>query len=160
VHSCVGYSDRVPLFDDRDEFPRFLDPVIDVRRSPLDVVGCGGRGLWRAGQRWPFTLRVSSAAIGVQVVVAVVIAVLHLGLLQLAAHWIAQAAPEMDRPAYSGLEFFNVWRFGIELLVYGFIWSACAAFNTQLAAQKDAMHSLELERPAFERPFARPADAA
>ena len=102
--------------------------------------------LWRAGQRWPFTLRVSSAAIGVQVVVAVVIAVLHLGLLQLAAHWIAQAAPEMDRPAYSGLEFFNVWRFGIELLVYGFIWSACAAFNTQLAAQKDAMHSLELER--------------
>jgi LytS/YehU family sensor histidine kinase len=102
--------------------------------------------LWRAGQRWPFTLRVSSAAVGVQVVVAVVIAVLHLGLLQLAAHWIAQAAPEMDRPAYSELEFFNVWRFGIELLVYGFIWSACAAFNTQLAAQKDAMHSLELER--------------
>src|SRR5882762_3752424 len=44
LHSCVGHSDRVPLFDDRDEFPRFLDPVIDVRRSPLDVVGCGGRG--------------------------------------------------------------------------------------------------------------------
>jgi signal transduction histidine kinase len=102
--------------------------------------------LRRIGKRWPSTLRVSPAAMGVQFVVAVVVALLHLGLLELAAHWIARAGPELERAAYSGLEFFSVWRFGIEFLVYGLIWAACAAVNTQLAAQQDAMRSLELER--------------
>ena len=54
--------------------------------------------------------------------------------------------PELERAAYRGLDFFNVWRFGVEFLLYGVIWSACAAVNTQLAAQRDAMRSLELER--------------
>jgi signal transduction histidine kinase len=102
--------------------------------------------LRRIGKRWPSTLRVSPAAMGVQFVVAVVVALLHLGILELAAHWIARAGPELERAAYSGLEFFSVWRFGIEFLIYGLIWSACAAVNTQLAAQQDAMRSLELER--------------
>jgi signal transduction histidine kinase len=102
--------------------------------------------LRRIGKRWPSTLRVSPAAMGVQFVVAVVVALLHLGILELAAHWIARAGPELERAAYSGLEFFSVWRFGIEFLVYGLIWAACAAVNTQLAAQQDAMRSLELER--------------
>jgi sensor histidine kinase YesM len=102
--------------------------------------------LQRTGKRWPFTLRVSSAAIGVQFVVAVVVALLHLGILELAAHWIARVGPELERGAYAGLAFFNIWRFGIEFLVYGLIWSACAAVHSQLAAQQDAMRSLELER--------------
>jgi signal transduction histidine kinase len=102
--------------------------------------------LRRTGKRWPFTLRVSSAAMGVQLVVAVVVALLHLGILELAAHWIARVGPELEKAAYGGLEFFNVWRFGVEFLVYGLIWSACAAVDSQQAAQQDAMRSLELER--------------
>jgi signal transduction histidine kinase len=102
--------------------------------------------LWHAGKRWPFTLRISPAAAAVQLVVAAVVALLHLAILQTAAHWVARTGPELERAAYAGLEFFNVWRFGIEFLVYGLIWSACAAANTQLAAQHDAMRSLELER--------------
>lgn len=102
--------------------------------------------LWRAGKRWPFTLRISPATAGVQLVVAAVIVLLHLAILQIAAHWVARTGPELERAAYAGLEFFNVWRFGIEFLVYSLIWSACAAANTQLAAQRDAMRSLELER--------------
>jgi sensor histidine kinase YesM len=102
--------------------------------------------LQRAGKRWPFTLRVSSAAMGVQFVVAVLVALLHLGILELSAHWIARVGPGLERAAYVGLQFFNVWRFSIEFLVYGLIWSACAAVNTQMAAQHDAMRSLELER--------------
>ena len=102
--------------------------------------------LWQAGKRWPFALRVSAATIGAQLAVAVVIALLHLGMLQLAARWIARVGPELERAAYSGLDFFNVWRFGVEFLLYGVIWSACAAVNTQLAAQRNAMRSLELER--------------
>lgn len=102
--------------------------------------------LWQAGERWPFALKVSAATIGAQLAVAVVIALLHLGLLQLAAQWIARVGPELERTAYRGLVFFSVWRFGVEFLLYGVIWSACAAVNTQLAAQRNAMRSLELER--------------
>lgn len=102
--------------------------------------------LWQAGKHWPFALRVSAATIGAQLAVAVVIALLHLGMLQLAARWIARVGPELERAAYSGLDFFNVWRFGVEFLLYGVIWSACAAVNTQLAAQRNAIRSLELER--------------
>jgi hypothetical protein len=83
---------------------------------------------------------------GVQFIVAIVVALLHLGILELSAHWIARAGPELEGPAYSGLQFFNVWRFGVECLVYGLIWSACAAVITQMAAQQDALRSLELER--------------
>jgi LytS/YehU family sensor histidine kinase len=102
--------------------------------------------LWQAGKRWPFALRVSLATIAAQLAVAAVIALLHLGLLQLAAYWISRVGPELERGAYRGLVFFNVWRFGVEFLLYGVIWSACAGVNIQLAAQRDAMRSLELER--------------
>lgn len=78
--------------------------------------------------------------------VAVAIAVLHLSILHLTAHWIGRVGPEADRAAYGGLEFFNVGRFGIEFLMYGLIWLACSALNTQLAAQRDRMRSLELQR--------------
>jgi hypothetical protein len=43
--------------------------------------------LWRAGKRWPSTLRISPATAGVQLVVAAVIALLHLAILQSATHW-------------------------------------------------------------------------
>lgn len=102
--------------------------------------------LWQAGKRWPLILKVSAATMGVQLVVGVVAALLHLGVLQLAAHGIARFGPALEREAYDGLEFFSVWRFGVEFLLYGLIWSACAAVNTQLAAQRDAMRSLQLER--------------
>jgi sensor histidine kinase YesM len=102
--------------------------------------------LWQAGERWPFVLKVSVATIGAQLAVAVVIALLHLGFLQLAAYWISRVGPELERAAYRGLNFFNVWRFGVEFLLYSVIWSACAVVNIQLAAQRDAMRSLELER--------------
>jgi hypothetical protein len=35
---------------------------------------------------------------------------------------------------------------GVELLRYALIWFACAALHTQLAAQRDTMRSLELEK--------------
>jgi sensor histidine kinase YesM len=102
--------------------------------------------LWQAGERWPFVLKVSVATIGAQLAVAVVIALLHLGFLQLAAYCISRVGPELERAAYRELNFFDVWRFGVEFLLYSVVWSACAVVNIQLAAQRDAMRSLELER--------------
>lgn len=102
--------------------------------------------LWWAGERWPSALRVSVTSVAVHLLVAVGIALIHLALLNASAQWISSTGPESEKAAYGGLRFFDVGRFGIEFLMYGFIWSACVALNTQSAAQRDAMRSLELER--------------
>ncbi len=102
--------------------------------------------LWRAGKRWPSILKVSVANAGVQSVAAAVVAVLHLATLWGTAHWIAHVGSDVQREAYGHLSFFNLGRVGVEFLTYGLVWFACAALNTQLAAQRDAMRSLQLER--------------
>ena|SRR5579863_36695 len=102
--------------------------------------------LWRAGNRWPVTLKISPTALAVQILAALVVVVLHLGLLALATHSIMKFGPSALKHEYDGLNFFCLPRFGMELMVYGLIWFACAALRTQSLAQEDAMRSLELER--------------
>jgi signal transduction histidine kinase len=101
--------------------------------------------LWRAGNRWPGTLRISPATLGIQAVVGIGVVVLHLGVLVVATRWISSLGPR-ELLVYRGIDFFCLPRFGIELLTMGLIWFACAALHTQAAARQDAMRSLELER--------------
>jgi signal transduction histidine kinase len=102
--------------------------------------------LWRAGKRWPSVLKMSAANAGVQLIAAAIVAALHLVTLQLTAHWIAHVGSDVQREVYGQLSFFHLGRIGVEFLTYGLVWFACAALNTQLAAQRDAMRSLQLER--------------
>jgi sensor histidine kinase YesM len=102
--------------------------------------------LWRAGKHWPSTLRVSIASSVGHLFLAVVVALAHLGILQLGTYWIGRLGPQAENAEYYGLQFFNLARFGIEFLLYALIWFACTALNTQLAARRDAMRSLELEK--------------
>lgn len=102
--------------------------------------------LWRAGARWPVALKVSLRTLGIQAPLAVGTAVLHLGILQEATHWIARLGPQAVRAEYDGVSFFCLSRFGMELLLYALIWLACATVNFQLKAQRDAMSALELQR--------------
>lgn len=114
--------------------------------------------LWRAGNRWPLASRVSLKSFAIQLPIAVGIILLHLGLLQLCIWWIAGVGPAGLRSLrwitiapgiaaeYRSLDVFCLPRIGLELLIYGLVWFACSALQTQLAARRDAMHSLELER--------------
>jgi sensor histidine kinase YesM len=102
--------------------------------------------LWRTGGQWPSTLRVSLGSSTSHLFVAVGVALIHLGILQLTVYWLSRVGPPTQRAEYYGLDFFHLWRFGIEVLLYALIWVACAALDTQLAAQRGAMRSLELER--------------
>lgn len=102
--------------------------------------------LWQACTRWPSVLRVSLPNLAVQLLIAASIVALHLAVLQLAVNWIVTAGPDALKAEYRGLQFFCYPRFGMELLVYGLIWFGCAAARTQLAAQRDAMRSMELQR--------------
>jgi signal transduction histidine kinase len=102
--------------------------------------------LWRSTSRWPSALTVSFHTLVVHSLIAVGVVTLHLGLLQEATQLIVRLGPEAAKAEYRGLEFFSLPRFGMELLMYGLCWFACAAVNTQLVAQRDSMRSLELER--------------
>jgi LytS/YehU family sensor histidine kinase len=102
--------------------------------------------LWRAGNRWPMALRVSVASVGLQIAIGSAIVALHLGLLQLGADFIVRVEPTAISAAYAELNLFCLPRFGMELLVFGLIWLACAAVKVQLAAQRDSMRSLELQK--------------
>jgi Histidine kinase len=102
--------------------------------------------LWRSTSRWPSTLRVSFRTLVVHSVIAVGVVTLHLGFLQAATQLIVRFGPEAAKAQYRGLDIFCFPRFGMELLMYGLCWFACAAVNTQLSAQRDSMRSLELER--------------
>ena len=102
--------------------------------------------LWRSTSRWPSALRVSFRTLIVHPVIAVGVVTLHLGLLQEATQLIVRLGPEVVKAEYRGVEFFGLPRFGMELLMYGLCWLACAAVNSQLVAQRDSIRSLELER--------------
>lgn len=102
--------------------------------------------LWRVGTRWSFALRVSPMIFAVHALAAAGVVTLHLGFLHEATRIIVQLGSEAIKAEYRGLEFFSLPRFGMELLIYGFSWLVCVAVNTQLAAQRDSMRSLELER--------------
>jgi LytS/YehU family sensor histidine kinase len=67
-------------------------------------------------------------------------------MLQLATFGIIRLGPELVREEYQGLQFFSLPRFGMAMLIYGLVWLACATVKTQLAAQRDSMRSLDLER--------------
>src|SRR5580704_8831139 len=102
--------------------------------------------LWRSTDRWSSALRVSSRTLVVHSLVAVGVVTLHLGFLREATQLVIRLGPEAVKAEYRGLDFFCFPRFGMELLMYGLCWLACAAVNTQLGAQRDSMRSLELER--------------
>jgi len=102
--------------------------------------------LWRASVRWPFTLTVSAPALAAQMLVALAVVSLHLGILEGARYWIVRTGSARIAAEYGGLNFFCLPRFGLELLIYWLIWFACTALNTQLSARRDAMRSLELEK--------------
>jgi len=102
--------------------------------------------LWRSTSRWPSALKVSSRTLVVHALIAVGVVTLHLGFLLAVTQSIARLGPEAVRAEYQGLDIFCLPRFGMELLLYGLCWLACAAVNTQLGAQRDSMRSLELER--------------
>ena len=110
-------------------------------------------GWWSviAGVLWKLSLRASSSsnlsvrAILVHLPVALVLGAAHLLLL-----WGLGFTPlgwlENQTPASVGRYLFNLNRYGIEILTYGFILGIVGVIQYQIRAQREAMRSLELQR--------------
>ncbi len=101
--------------------------------------------LWRAGERRPFLAGFSSQAILMHAGAATM-----LGLGHLTALW---SLGYTGLGWYGGLPEWTAFhvllsmnRFGIEVLIYGFVFGLVGVIQYQIRAQREKMHSLELER--------------
>jgi len=106
--------------------------------------GCLAGLLWKLAPRYPSLVRFSPVAIAIHLVVASTLAIVHLIALWglgFPFGWHAGATADSTWQAL-----INPNRFGIEFLLYGFLFGIIGAVQHQIRAQQDAMKSLELER--------------
>jgi signal transduction histidine kinase len=101
--------------------------------------------IWRACEQWPATLSLSAEGILIRMAAGIPITLLHLALLRgttrfMARHWSELAG------GYGQIQFFEIGRFGLEFLLYALLWMTCGVLSLKIAAQKDAMHALELRQ--------------
>jgi sensor histidine kinase YesM len=101
--------------------------------------------IWKLGPRRPSTLRFSARSIGLSLLLGCALGAAHLLLLGslgfTSAGW---------RTHFTALqvwmEMLNLNRFGLEILIYGFVFGITGIVQYQIRAQQDAMRALELER--------------
>jgi sensor histidine kinase YesM len=97
--------------------------------------------MWGAAQRWPFILACSTQSFLLNLLFALLLGIAHLTLLEqtvafCSRHW----------NGWTPLNYFNILRFGFELLLYGFLLGFSALLHAQSQAHRDAVRSLELEK--------------
>jgi LytS/YehU family sensor histidine kinase len=79
--------------------------------------------------------------------VAVALAGVHLWLLQSTIQQLMARWPSLRRSAGNGsLDYLDLNRFCFEVLLYGFVFGLTGIIHLQLAAQRDAMRALSLEK--------------
>jgi hypothetical protein len=107
--------------------------------------GLIGAAMWKLGERAPSVLSFSPRAIGLNLLAGCGLGAAHLLLLGslgfIVADWGAHAT------ALAIWEhLLNVNRFGLEILLYGFVFGIAAIAQLQIRAQRDAIQALELQR--------------
>jgi signal transduction histidine kinase len=101
--------------------------------------------LWQMGPKMPSLLRPSALNVALHLLVGGFVATAHLMLLGS----LSLVVPEWKTNAPTLVvltNLLNLNRFGIEILIYGFIFGLVGIFQFQLRAQRDAMRSVELQR--------------
>jgi hypothetical protein len=107
--------------------------------------GCIAAGLWLIGSHKPSLLKFTLPAVCFQVLLGCILAGAHLLLMGT----VVFITPEWhaDRTTLGVLTgALSVNRFGIEILIYGFIFGIAGIVQFQIRAQHDAMRALELEK--------------
>jgi sensor histidine kinase YesM len=100
---------------------------------------------WKIGPMMPALLRLSPSNLALHSIAGCVVATLHLLLLGS----LALVVPEWktNGPTITVLtSMLHLNRFGLEILIYGFIFGLIGIVQFQIRAQDDAMRSLELQR--------------
>lgn len=107
--------------------------------------GCIAGLIWKLGPRQPSILRFSRDAIALHLVAGCALGVVHLLLLGSLGFTVAGwRAHHSALAVWTSL--WNINRFGIEILIYGFVFGITGISQYQIRAQRDAMKALELEK--------------
>jgi len=96
--------------------------------------------LWGLSRRWPVVTSFSPWAIAAHMAAGSILGYAHLLLL-----W-SVCFPPADQTLQARHYLFNVNRFGIEILIYGFVFASTGIIQFRFRAQREAIRSLDLER--------------
>ncbi len=111
--------------------------------------GCIGSTLWSGGFRRPGIVGFSPAALAVHLVIGGALGLAH--LLVLGATGFIDGEWRAHATAYQvWTSLLNLNRFGIEILIYGFVLGIVGVMQFQMRAQGDAMKALELQKQLSE----------
>jgi signal transduction histidine kinase len=101
-------------------------------------------GLWQFARLGP-VLRFSTTTLPFHLATACLLGMLHLALLQRTVQWAGVHWPAWGS-LYSTLNLETRQRFGIDFVIYGFIYGVSGLLHSQLEAQRTIVQKLELER--------------
>lgn len=101
--------------------------------------------LWSLADRWPAVLKPSGLAIMAHLGAAYILGKAHLVLLQHTLWFAAWHWPIWGRTDGT-LVVTTIERFGVELVIYGFIAGVCAFLHSRMQTQQALVQKLEVER--------------
>lgn len=101
-------------------------------------------GLWQSGRLGP-VLRFSKTTLLFHLAAACLLGMLHVALLQRTVQWAAVHWPTWGS-LYSTLNLETPKRFGIDFVIYGFIYAISGLLHAEAEAQRTIVQKLELER--------------
>jgi signal transduction histidine kinase len=104
-----------------------------------------------ASANWKFAERsaknfFSLASALKHVLAGVLLAGAHLWLLQRTVGWLTAQWPMLGPAGYNSLDYLDLNRFCLELLLYGFVVGVTGVIRLQLESQREAMRTLSLEK--------------
>jgi len=102
-------------------------------------------GFWKLGQNVPLASSFSTKATSIHILTGSTLGVVH--LLLLGSLDFTVAGWQAHRTALSiWTSLFNINRFGMEVLIYGFVFGIAGIVQFQIRTQRDAIKSLELQK--------------
>ena len=107
--------------------------------------GCVASALWKLGRLVPSVSSFSPAAISLHVLAGSLLGAAHLLLLGSLGFTVPGWQAHASAVAI-WMSMMNINRFGLEILIYGFVFGITGIVQFQIRAQRDAMHSVELQR--------------
>ena len=102
--------------------------------------------LWRVGHRFPALWHISWRSSGLNLIAAVIMALVHLELLSQGIHLMIRRWPYLRQIGYETLSTPGLERLSIEVSLYMVAWAVSAAINTQLAIREGMLHTALLKQ--------------
>jgi two-component sensor histidine kinase len=101
--------------------------------------------LWNLANRWAAALKPSALTVMAHLGAACVLATAHLALLERTIRFASWYWPAWGR-RYDGFCVVSLERFGVELVIYGFISGICAFLHSRMQTQQALLQKLEVGR--------------